>query len=123
MKTAYPIKNLLLEEILKIGPMSVLMSADFMSLGNRAAVDKTLSRMARESVIRRIGRGHYVKPGKNTSGTIPFPEAIAAAIARRTDNRVIPTSAMAANILGLSTQIPANQMLQTFWPSRLRSSW
>jgi hypothetical protein len=59
--------------------------------------------------IRRIARGLYDVPKTHpTLGTLsPDPDAIARAIAAQTGYRLQPTPARAANVLGLSSQIPA----------------
>lgn len=48
-------------------PGVVFVTREFLELGSRAAVDEALSRLAREGVIRRLGRGLYDVPGP-----IPF---------------------------------------------------
>jgi hypothetical protein len=82
------------------------MFADF---GNRAAVDQSLSRLAKAGKIRRISRGVYDIPKTHpTLGTLsPDPDAIARSIAAHAGYRLQPTPAHAANVLGLSSQVPA----------------
>ena len=41
---------------------SVFVTRDFLELGSRAAVDESLSRLIKEAVIRRLGRGLYDYP-------------------------------------------------------------
>jgi len=40
----------------------VLSAKDFLDLGNRAAVDQSLSRLYRDGTLRRVGRGLYDWP-------------------------------------------------------------
>ena len=93
---------------------------DFLDLGNRAAVDQALSRLARDGKIRRIRRGLYDFP--RVSGRLgilsPVPHKIAQAIARNTGSRLLPSGAQAANALGLSTHVPARLVYLTDGPSR-----
>src|SRR5271166_2445296 len=44
----------------------VFVTHDFLDLGTRAAVDQALSRLARQGVLRRIGRGIYDLPRTNS---------------------------------------------------------
>lgn len=88
-------------------------STDFLDLGSRAALDQALSRLVRQKVIRRLAPGlyHYPRINPKLGGVInPLPDAVAKAVARKTGNRIIPSGATAANILGLSTQVPAKSV-------------
>ena len=82
---------------------------DFLDLGSRAAVDKALSRLAQTGGIRRIGRGLYDLPREHPllGRLSPDPEAVARKLAERRGERLQPTGPMAANMLGLSEQVPA----------------
>ncbi|OGV66130.1 MAG: hypothetical protein A3K19_19730 [Lentisphaerae bacterium RIFOXYB12_FULL_65_16] len=121
MKTSHPITDKLVSRIHGKGRGTVFSSADFVDLGSRAAVDQALSRLVRQGAIRRIARGLYDYPRVNPAlgGTLsPSPDAVAKAVARRTDSRLIPTGALAANALGLSTQVPAKMIYLTDGPQR-----
>ena len=82
---------------------------DFLDLGGRAAVDKVLSRLTQAGSIRRIGRGLYDVPREHPllGRLAPDSEAVAKKLARREGERLQPTGATAANMLGLSEQVPA----------------
>ena len=92
-----------------LGPGSALTTKAFADLGNRAAVDQALSRLAKAGKIRRISRGVYDIPKNHpTLGPLsPDPDAVARAIADQSGYRLQPTPARAANALGLSSQVPA----------------
>ncbi len=92
----------------------------FGHLGTRAAVDQALSRLHRSGYIRRLTRGVYEFPKIHPQiGVLsPSPEAIAKAIAERTGSRIMISGAKAANLLGLSTQVPAQNLFLTEGPSR-----
>jgi hypothetical protein len=92
-----------------VGPGSALTPRAFDDLGNRAAVDQALSRLAKAGKIRRISRGVYDVPENHpTLGPLsPDPDAVARAIADQSGYRLQPTPARAANTLGLSSQVPA----------------
>ena len=107
--------------IQKQGEGWVFAAQDFLDLGSRAAVDQTLSRLAREGEIRRVGRGLYDLPRTSTLlGTLvpPAQERIAEALERKTGSRLQSSGAVAANALGLSTQVPAKIVYLTDGASR-----
>lgn len=109
------------KRILKHGEDWVFAAQDFLDIGNRAAVDQTLSRLVREGRIRRVGRGLYDLPRTSALlGTLipPAQERIAEALARKTGSRLQSTGAVAANALGLSTQVPAKIVYLTDGGSR-----
>mgnify|MGYP000906238581 CR=1 FL=1 len=95
---------------------------DFLDLGARATVDQTLTRLARRGIIRRLDRGYYDFPKQHaTLGTLsPDADSLAQAVTAKTGDRVFPSGAMAANLLGLSTQVPAKPVYLTNGPSRIR---
>src|SRR5438094_2427719 len=65
---------------------------DFLDLGPRAAIDKSLQRLTAEGKISRIGRGLYYRPGTNRltrKATTPDVRAIVDAIARRAQSRIV----------------------------------
>ena len=78
-------------------------------------MDEALSPLAREGVIRRLGRGLYDFPRLNPDfGPVPAdPDQIAAALARKTGSRLQSAGGQAANALGLSTQVPAHAVYLT----------
>jgi hypothetical protein len=89
---------------------------DFLDLGSRDAADQSLSRLVRSGEIQRLGRGLYHYPHMNERLGIPIgpdPDEIAEALGRQTGSRVLPSGAVAANRLGLSTQVPANPVYLT----------
>lgn len=89
---------------------------DFLDLGNRAAVDKALSRLARTGKIRRIRRGLYDLPRMSTlldQPLTPSPDELVRAWAKNNGLKVVPSGARAANALGLSTQVPAKIVYYT----------
>jgi len=91
------------------GRGAVHVPADFLDLGSRQAVDLTLHRLARKGTIRRLARGLYDYPREHpVLGLLsPSAAAIARALAGRDRARILPSGAFAANLLGLSEQVPA----------------
>jgi hypothetical protein len=95
--------------------------ADFLELGGRDAVDKTLQRMARAGELRRIDRGLYDRPAVNRltqNPDPPSPRAIIDAVARRDQIRVLVDGMTAANDLGLSDAVPGRVVVHA--DARLR---
>ncbi len=114
------IDSQILEAIHVRGQGSVFVPTDFLDFGSREAIDVVLHRLARKGIIRRLGRGVYDFPKKHPAlGWLqPPPEKIAEALAGRDYTRVQPAGAYAANILGLSEQVPAKVVFLTDGPSR-----
>jgi hypothetical protein len=98
----------------------VFSPSDFLDLGSRAAVDQALSRLVRKGMLRRLARGLYDYPKTHpVLGVVtPTPEAIAKALVGKHGIRLQPSGAYAANLLGLSTQVPAKIVFLTDGPSR-----
>jgi hypothetical protein len=104
------LKNKIVARIYGHGRGSAFSSKDFVGLGDRAAVDKTLSLLARDGILRRLGRGIYDYPRSNPDlgGQLgPDFEQVAKALARKLGVQIQPHGAWAANLLGLSSQVPA----------------
>ncbi len=93
----------------------VFTAADFLDLGSRSAVDQVLSRLARDLQVRRLDRGVYDYP-RTLSGVgevWPAVDVVARALARQTGSAIKPSPARAANLLGLSNQVPATSLFFT----------
>ena len=88
----------------------------FLDLGSRAAVDKALSRLTKQGLIRRLKPGIYDYPRVNPKlgGALsPSRDRVAQAIARKNGIRIQPSGAQAANALGLTNQVPAKIVFLT----------
>jgi hypothetical protein len=110
------IQDKMLDQIRKRGRGKVFIPKDFLDLGSRAAADQSLSRLVKGGEIERLGRGLYHYPQMNERLGIPLApdlDEIADALGRQTGSRVVPSGAVAANRLGLSTQVPAKPMYLT----------
>lgn len=100
----------ILDRVQRARPGSVFTPKDFLDLASRDAADQALSRLARSGAIKRLARGLYYTPKHNPLLGIDVPpdlDEIAAALGRQTGSRIVPSGAVAANQLGLSTQVPA----------------
>jgi hypothetical protein len=115
MKVAHPISDQLIRT-LKATPGTAMSIASLLDLGPRQRVEKSLSRLVQEGTIKRIGRGLYEWPRASTIVPGPAqhsPDELVRAWARKNGLRVVPSGAYAANVLGLSTQVPAKLVYYT----------
>lgn len=88
---------------------TVFTPADFASLGSQSAIKKALQRLAAKGKLRHLARGLYDKPREDSLiGPLwPTSDAVLKALARQQRIRLQPTGVYAANLLGLSQQVPA----------------
>lgn len=83
-------------------------------LGNRAAVDQALSRLAERGRLLRAGRGVYLLPVTSRFGTrAPSLEQAVEALAAQRGEVIVSSGAAAANSLGLTTQVPVRSVYLT----------
>lgn len=96
---------------------------DFLDVASRASVDQTLSRLTKKGVIRRLDRGLFDYPKQHPIlGTLsPSSDSIAQAITAKTGDIAYPSGATSANMLGLTTQIPAKPAYLTNGKSRTKT--
>lgn len=94
---------------------------DFLDIGNRAAVDQALSRLAKAGRVRRIIRGLYDVPRYSNflkrAATVDLYSTVDA-IARRDGARIMRGGAVYANLLGLTNSVPAQPVYHTDGHSR-----
>ncbi len=93
----------------RAAPGTVFTPALFAKTGSRSAVDKALQRLVARGGLRRLARGLYDKPREDPLlGTLwPSVDAIVKALSGKDRMRLQPTGAYAANLLGLTEQVPA----------------
>lgn len=83
-------------------------------LGNRAALDQALSRLARRGQLVRVGRGVYLRPTQTRFGVrSPSVEETVEALASLKGETIVASGAAAANALGLTTQVPVRAVYLT----------
>lgn len=102
------LKSQILERVITT-PAAVWTPIDFLDLGARAAVDKTLQRLAKAGDLERLDRGLYYLPRTNSlTGRTSMPEtrAVIDAVSRRDQTRLVIDGMTAANDLGLTTAVP-----------------
>ena len=103
------VEKLVLARIEERGRGSVLTPHDFRDVGSRGAVAVALHRLVKKGVLRNEMTGVYSYPRyseflKQHIGA--GPDEMAKAIAERNGIKLRPSAAYAANVTGLSTQVP-----------------
>jgi len=98
----------------------VFTPADFADVGSPTAVHLALMRNSRAGVIRRLARGIYDFPRSHPKLGLLAPslDDVAKALQAKDGSRVLPTGAYAANLLGLSEQVPMRAVFLTDGPAR-----
>ena len=93
----------------------VFTPTEFLDLGSRNAVASTLKRMKAANTIRQLSRGLYDYPrlDNKQSPLSPTTDSIAKTLKGKDDSRLQPSGAHAANILGLSAQVPIRTVYLT----------
>jgi hypothetical protein len=102
------------------GRGTVFTPRDFLDLGSRSAVDKTLSRLASQHKVRRLARGIYDYPKHhNLLGDLwPPLTDVVKAVACDSNRQLQVTGIQALHALGLTTQVPAKVIYLTDGKSR-----
>ncbi|MBK1791347.1 DUF6088 family protein [Persicirhabdus sediminis] len=94
---------------------------DFLDLGSDADIRKALSELAAKGTIRRVLRGVYDYPRISkllNTEMGPDLDQLARALARRSGWRIQPSENTALNLLGLSSQVPAQSVYLSDGPSK-----
>ena len=98
---------------------ALLCPSALLHLGNRAAVDQALSRLARKGELMRVCQGVYVRPIQTRFGSRPpAVEKIIASLSVLWGETIVPCGGAAANVLGLTTQVPVRSVYLTSGPNR-----
>ena len=96
-----------------------LCPAALLDLGNRAAVDQALWRLARSGQLMRICQGVYMRPIETRFGRrAPSAGKALAALSALWGETIVPCGGAAANRLGLTTQNPVRAVYLTSGPKR-----
>lgn len=93
----------------KVG--TVFVPIDFALLTDKKTASVCLTRLESENIVKKVMRGVYYKPEYNDflqEYVAPEPDAVAHALARNFGWTIVPCGDTALNLLGLSTQIPAD---------------
>ena len=113
-------RDQIVARIERLGEGKAFSAKDFLDIASRTTIDVTLASLTQSGKIRRIRRGLYDMPKVNPSlgGKLsPDIDEAARAIARRQRWKIVPDGAWAANLLGLSTQVPSKIIYLTDGPT------
>lgn len=103
------IKDNVMKQIAQSDPHSVFFISDFANIGSPETIRKIFFQATANNTLEKVGKGIYVKPKESRFGRVPVSlEKIALEIAERDKCQILPTGSTAANMIGLSTQIPMN---------------
>ena len=111
----------ILQRIYGHGRGWIFIPKDFLDVASNAAVRQSLSRLKQQGTIRRLLQGVYDYPSYSTllnTPSSPDPDGIARAIARANGWTILPTGDTALNLMGLSTQVPAQYQYFGDGPSK-----
>ncbi len=119
-KNAQSIDNRVISRIYGNGRGIAFTPAHFQDLGSPTAVRLALMRHSRAGIIRQLTRGLYDYPKKDPQIGVLSPsiDAVSEALTFRHDIRLQPTGGYAANLLGLSDQVPMRVVFLTDGPNR-----
>ncbi len=105
------------QRIEQIPPGQPFTPEEFLAYGTRAAVDQAISRLIKANAIMRVSRGIYCRPVTGRFGRYgASPERVVALLEKSETIQV--HGARAANIMGLSTQVPMQAIYMTSGRSR-----
>jgi hypothetical protein len=92
----------------------------FFDLGSESAIDSALRRLKADGSIRQLTRGLYDYPVQDSilGAVTPSADTVARALVVRDAIRLQPSGAYAANLLGLSDQVPSRVVFLTDGPAR-----
>src|SRR3990167_6906621 len=110
------LKSMIVERLNQESASMVWTPIDFIELGKRDAIDKTLQRLVSSGQLQRIDRGLYTKLRKNTLTqrlAAPDYEKVIEAVRRRDQVRVLVDGMSAANALGLTNAVPGQIIVHT----------
>lgn len=98
---------------------SVIFASDFLDLCTERQAGRVLTELEAKGEIKRLARGIYCKPTVTRFGPLyPDVSKIVEAVAQRDHAQVLPSGYSAANMLGLSTQVPMAYTFITSGSSR-----
>ena len=115
------IENKIVSRIYGSGRGWAFSQSDFADLGPRAAIDKSLQRLAAKGTIRRVMRGIYDYPEYSKRLNLMVGtnvDQVARALTRKFRWNIQATGMAALNLLGLSTQVQGRYAYMSDGPNR-----
>ncbi len=114
-------KDKIIARIRRWGYGAAFTPKDFLDIAPRGTVDMTLASLLADGTIRRLARGLYDYPRYSElldQLNAPDLDQVARALARRYRWTIIPYGPTAANLLGLSSQVPAKAIYISNGPTK-----
>ncbi len=103
------IKDIVIQSVIKKGRGVFHFIDNFVRFGNNESVRKALQSLVKEGKLLRIANGiyYYPKIDKDLGLGVLYPskEAVAIAVAKHSNVKIVPTGAYALHALGLTTQM------------------
>lgn len=94
--------------------------SDFLDISSNKEISKMLSELEVQGVVTRLAKGIYCKPRMTRFGPLyPDVRTIVESVAQRDHAQVLPSGATAANVLGLTEQVPMKSTFITSGSSRV----
>lgn len=116
MSKVSSLKKLVIQRISCGSADKVWTPVDFLDLGTRASVDKTLQRLVIKHELHRIDRGLYYKPEFNAltgQPSAPDYRKVIDTVVRRDQIRALIDGMSCANDLGLTNAVPGKVIVHT----------
>lgn len=108
-----------MEDVRSVPEASPICAAGLLHMGNRAAVDQALSRLARAGQLARIFQGVYMRPVETRFGRrAPGVDKALAELANLWGEAIVPCGGASAYVLGLTAQVPVRSVYLTSGPDR-----
>jgi hypothetical protein len=120
MKSSQSIDDKIIRSIRASMSASAYTTKDFLKFGQAAAVGQALGRLTRAGRLRRVRQGVYDLPRNHPliGQTSPNPQGVVATLMKDSGARWQFAGAYAANLLGLSEQVPTRIVVLTDGTSR-----
>ena len=117
---SHTVENAVKNKILGHGRGWCFTVKHFLGIGSNISIRKALSDLQHVKLIRRISQGLYDYPRVHkTLGIIPPNiEAVAKAVAEKNGAKIQPAGAYAANLIGISEQVPGKVVFLTDGPPK-----
>lgn len=114
------VEDAIIKKIEEADENTIFFLSDFSQFGAIETVRKVLGKACQNGILLHIAHGIYAKSKKSRFGIVPpTAESIAQAIAERDNSLIMPAGAAAANIVGLSTQVPMSLVYLTTGTARV----
>jgi len=116
-----PVDNKIISRIYGRGRGWAFTKTDFVADFDETNIHKSLSTLEKSGRIRRVLRGVYDYPRYSEllqQPVSPDLDQVAQALSRKFNWRMYPSGDVALNLLGLSTQVPANWLYLSDGPDR-----